>query len=154
MLVVRWLVTRRLLPRPGAAAYGGYVDSSLTDSNFGKLRIVTSADASDEDQMAAAGFLEGWLTAGAQQTASGPPRPPPSPSQPPPTKNTTSTLHTHNTAALCIPAAAPCGVMALLCLFIAGRINDHYHNVHHYFTHQLNASLERPMQWWVSVGAC
>lgn len=29
----------------------------------------------------------------------------------------------------------------------AGRINDHHHNLKHYFIHQLNASLEKPMQW-------
>lgn len=29
----------------------------------------------------------------------------------------------------------------------AARMYDHHHNLHHYFVHQLNASLERPMQW-------
>eukprot|EP00882_Tetradesmus_deserticola_P007826 GHRQ01008238.1.p1 GENE.GHRQ01008238.1~~GHRQ01008238.1.p1 ORF type:complete len:602 (+),score=264.47 GHRQ01008238.1:263-1807(+) len=29
----------------------------------------------------------------------------------------------------------------------AARINDHHHNLKHYFIHQLNASLEKPMQW-------
>eukprot|EP00879_Flechtneria_rotunda_P007490 GHRR01007858.1.p1 GENE.GHRR01007858.1~~GHRR01007858.1.p1 ORF type:complete len:452 (+),score=148.73 GHRR01007858.1:378-1733(+) len=77
--------------QPGAVAHGVYVDSADTISNFGKLRISTSASFSDKDQMAAAGWLEGYLT--------------------------------------------------------AGRINDHHHNLHHYFVHQLNASLERPMQW-------
>lgn len=75
----------------GAVAYGVYVDSAHTMSNFGKLRIVTSAEHSDLDQMNAAGWLEGYLT--------------------------------------------------------ASRINDHHHNLKHYFVHQLNASLDKPMQW-------
>eukprot|EP00879_Flechtneria_rotunda_P024342 GHRR01025801.1.p1 GENE.GHRR01025801.1~~GHRR01025801.1.p1 ORF type:complete len:128 (+),score=31.93 GHRR01025801.1:378-761(+) len=50
--------------QPGAVAHGVYVDSADTISNFGKLRISTSASFSDKDQMAAAGWLEGYLTAG------------------------------------------------------------------------------------------
>jgi hypothetical protein len=50
----------------GAVAEGVYVDSADTISNFGKLRVTTSAAHSDIDQMSAAGFLEGYLTAGGQ----------------------------------------------------------------------------------------
>eukprot|EP00775_Hariotina_reticulata_P011811 gene11811-11955_t len=76
---------------PGAVALGVYVDSADTVSNFGKLRVTTSAEHSDFDQMSAAGFLEGYLT--------------------------------------------------------AARINDHHHNLKHYFINQLGAELEQPMQW-------
>lgn len=72
-------------------AHGAYLDSGHTPSNFGKLRVVASSSFSDAEQMAAAGYLEGYLT--------------------------------------------------------ASRINDHHHNLKHYFIHQLNASLEKPMQW-------
>ncbi|GAX74564.1 hypothetical protein CEUSTIGMA_g2013.t1 [Chlamydomonas eustigma] len=44
-------------------AWGSYIDSLKTASNFGKLRIVTSKNYSDSEQMRAAGFLEGWLSA-------------------------------------------------------------------------------------------
>jgi hypothetical protein len=40
------------------------LDSAHTRSNFGKLRISTSAHATDLQQMRAAGWLEGYLTAG------------------------------------------------------------------------------------------
>ncbi|WIA33202.1 hypothetical protein OEZ86_006348 [Tetradesmus obliquus] len=76
---------------PDAVAHGAYLDSGHTPSNFGKLRVVASSSFSDAEQMAAAGYLEGYLT--------------------------------------------------------ASRINDHHHNLKHYFIHQLNASLEKPMQW-------
>jgi hypothetical protein len=39
------------------------VDASFTPSNFGKLRVVTSPRHPDADQMFAAGYAEGWLTA-------------------------------------------------------------------------------------------
>lgn len=48
----------------GAVAHGVYVDSSHTTANFGKLRLVTSADHTDLQQLQAAGWLEGYLTAG------------------------------------------------------------------------------------------
>lgn len=51
------------------AASGTYVDSAGTVSNFGKLRIVTSSVYSDLDQAFGAGFLEGYLTAGATSCA-------------------------------------------------------------------------------------
>ncbi|KAF8067359.1 Acsf3 [Scenedesmus sp. PABB004] len=76
---------------PGALAHGVYVDSAFTASNFGKLRIVTAAGVPDAEQLAAAGFLEGYLS--------------------------------------------------------AARINDHHHNLKHYFIHQLDAKLDKPMQW-------
>lgn len=43
--------------------------------------------------------------------------------------------------------------MPLTC---AARINDHHHNLKHYFLKQLDAKLEQPMQWWVpdSLGLC
>jgi hypothetical protein len=41
-----------------------YVDSAHTAANFGKLRVVTSAEFTDQQQMRAAGWLEGYLTAG------------------------------------------------------------------------------------------
>lgn len=103
---IRWLLTvlagfqtnwpgtqipRTACHNAGAVAYGVYLDSAQTISNFGKLRIVTSADHSDVEQMTAAGWLEGYLT--------------------------------------------------------AARINDHHHNLRHYFVKQLNASLDKPMQW-------
>jgi hypothetical protein len=48
----------------GSLAHGAYLDSAHTKSNFGKLRISTSAQATDLQQMRAAGWLEGYLTAG------------------------------------------------------------------------------------------
>lgn len=53
----------------GAVAHGAYLDSALTSSNFGKLRVSTSASYPDVEQMTAAGMLEGYLTAGAHNTA-------------------------------------------------------------------------------------
>ena len=47
-----------------AVAQGVYVDSRHTASNFGKLRIVTLPGQPDTVQMAAAGYVEAWLTAG------------------------------------------------------------------------------------------
>jgi hypothetical protein len=41
-----------------------FVDSAHTLSNFGKLRVVTSGEYSDVQQLQAAGWLEGYLTAG------------------------------------------------------------------------------------------
>jgi hypothetical protein len=49
----------------GAVAHGVFVDSAYTASNFGQLRVVTSADYTDLHQLKAAGWLEGYLTAGA-----------------------------------------------------------------------------------------
>jgi hypothetical protein len=46
-----------------AVAWGSYLDSSHTVSNFGQLRVTTSGDYSDADQVFAAGWLEGYLTA-------------------------------------------------------------------------------------------
>ena len=46
-----------------AVAFGEYVDSSLTVSNMGQLRINTSSKFSDEHQLFAAGFLEAYLSA-------------------------------------------------------------------------------------------
>ncbi|GFR40954.1 hypothetical protein Agub_g1618, partial [Astrephomene gubernaculifera] len=48
---------------PQCAASATFVDSAYTASNFGKLRIVTGGDYSDADQVYAAGFIEGYLTA-------------------------------------------------------------------------------------------
>jgi hypothetical protein len=45
-------------------AHGVFVDSSHTASNFGQLRVVTSRQHTDLQQMKAAGFIEGYLTAG------------------------------------------------------------------------------------------
>jgi len=52
-------------PNPclGAVAHASFLDSIHTTSNFGKLRVVTSAAHPDLDQMFGAGFLEGYLTA-------------------------------------------------------------------------------------------
>lgn len=44
-------------------ASGVYVDSALTPSNFGKLRLASSPLYSDADQMYAVGYLEGYITA-------------------------------------------------------------------------------------------
>jgi hypothetical protein len=41
-----------------------FVDSAHTASNFGKLRIRTSPSHTDTQQMRAAGWMEGYLTAG------------------------------------------------------------------------------------------
>eukprot|EP00798_Chlamydomonas_sp_ICE-L_P002443 gene2443-8767_t len=46
-----------------AVAHAVFVDSKFTDSNFGKLRIVTEAGYPDSVQVAAAGYVEGWMTA-------------------------------------------------------------------------------------------
>lgn len=54
-----------LSPRPaGAVAHGGFTDSRHTRSGFGVLHVHTSAAFPDTQQMFAAGYLEGWLTAG------------------------------------------------------------------------------------------
>jgi hypothetical protein len=47
----------------GGVAWGSYLDSLHARSNFGQLRVSTSGNYSDEDQLFAAGFLEGYLTA-------------------------------------------------------------------------------------------
>ena len=72
-------------------AQGVFVDSAHTASNFGQLRVVTSGQHSDLQQMRAAGWMEGYLT--------------------------------------------------------AARINDHHHNLKHYFLHTLEADLDKPMRW-------
>jgi hypothetical protein len=46
-----------------ALAHGVYVDSGVTASNFGKLRIRTLPTAPDAEQAHAAGWLEGYMTA-------------------------------------------------------------------------------------------
>jgi len=46
-----------------AVAWGSYLDGSHTVSNFGQLRISTSGKYSDADQVFAAGWLEGYLSA-------------------------------------------------------------------------------------------
>ena len=48
----------------GSIAWGAYVDSLKTKSNFGKLRVVTNGTWGDTAQMRAAGFIEGYLSAG------------------------------------------------------------------------------------------
>jgi hypothetical protein len=75
----------------GAAAWGSFLDGSHTVSNFGQLRVSTSGAHSDADQVFAAGFLEGHLT--------------------------------------------------------APRIHQNFKNLHSYFVHVMNASLEEPMAW-------
>ena len=52
------------LCRAGAVAHGSFTDSRHTRSGFGVLHVHTSAAFSDTEQMFAAGYLEGWLTAG------------------------------------------------------------------------------------------
>lgn len=47
----------------GGVAWGSYLDSARARSNFGQLRVNTSGAYSDADQLYAAGFLEGYLTA-------------------------------------------------------------------------------------------
>jgi hypothetical protein len=113
-----------------------YVDSAHTVSNFGQLRLVTSAQHTDLQQMKAAGWLEGYLTAGRfPQTrhsviSSCIPYPVTDPLQ----------QHMHETLSpaclSCIPSAP-----------VTARINDHHHNLKHYFKHQLQAKLEKPMKW-------
>ncbi|GAB4815323.1 hypothetical protein N2152v2_002369 [Parachlorella kessleri] len=46
-----------------SAAWGYYLDSDDTASNFGQLSIHTSSEYEDEEQVFAAGYLEGVLTA-------------------------------------------------------------------------------------------
>jgi len=46
-----------------AAAWGSYKDPKHTKNNFGRLHITTSDDFSDKDQVYAAGWLEGFMTA-------------------------------------------------------------------------------------------
>ena len=48
----------------GAAALGTFLDATNTPSNIGRLHVRTSAKHPDKQQMLAAGFLEGWLSAG------------------------------------------------------------------------------------------
>ena len=45
-------------------AHGSFTDSRHTRSGFGILHVHTSKVFPDTQQMFAAGFLEGWLTAG------------------------------------------------------------------------------------------
>lgn len=47
----------------GGLAWGSYLDSRHSPSNFGQLRVTTSGQHPDERQLQAAGFLEGYLTA-------------------------------------------------------------------------------------------
>lgn len=49
--------------RGGDVAWGTFVDSSEKKSNFGVLEVHTSGEYGDEEQMFAAGFLEGYVTA-------------------------------------------------------------------------------------------
>ena len=44
-------------------AWGSFLDGAHTRSNFGQLRLATSGAYPDADQLFAAGFLEGFLTA-------------------------------------------------------------------------------------------
>lgn len=48
----------------GAIASGKFVDASQTISNCGQLHIQTNGKYTDEEQMFAAGFFEGFTTAG------------------------------------------------------------------------------------------
>ena len=50
-------------PPPEAVAWCEYADSSLTPSGTGHLHVATSGDFEDLDQMRAAGFVEGFVTA-------------------------------------------------------------------------------------------
>ena len=59
----------RLGTNAGGAAQGTYEDGSDTVSNFGQLHITTTAGLPDNEQMRAAGYLEGWLTAGVEPWA-------------------------------------------------------------------------------------
>ncbi|KAL4431400.1 hypothetical protein ABPG75_006656 [Micractinium tetrahymenae] len=47
----------------GGIAWGSYLDGLHARSNFGQLRVTTSGEHTDADQLYAAGFLEGYLTA-------------------------------------------------------------------------------------------
>lgn len=49
--------------RRGDVAWGTYVDSSERKSNFGVFEVRTSGEYRDEEQLFAAGFLEGYATA-------------------------------------------------------------------------------------------
>ncbi|KAG7668518.1 hypothetical protein KSW81_005282 [Nannochloris sp. 'desiccata'] len=46
-----------------AVAWGSYLDGAHTVSNFGQLRVTTSGEYSDANQVFAAGWLEGFLSA-------------------------------------------------------------------------------------------
>ena len=48
---------------PGAVAWGSFLDGQHTVSNLGHLRVSTSGEYGDADQVFAAGYLEGFLTA-------------------------------------------------------------------------------------------
>ncbi|KAK9807611.1 hypothetical protein WJX72_004015 [[Myrmecia] bisecta] len=50
-------------PDADAVASGSYIDAVHTVSNFGQLRVSTAAAFDDAEQMYAAGYLEGWLSA-------------------------------------------------------------------------------------------
>ncbi len=48
----------------GSVAQGRYVDAKQTPSYTGQLHLSTSGSFSDHDQMFAAGYLEGYISAG------------------------------------------------------------------------------------------
>ncbi|KAK9864545.1 hypothetical protein WJX84_003217 [Apatococcus fuscideae] len=75
----------------GSVARGSFKDAVHTPSNFGKFHVKTFGNFKDTQQLYAAGYLEGYLT--------------------------------------------------------AARINDYHTNTFHYFTKDMNASLEKPMEW-------
>lgn len=55
--------THAPLSLAGGIAWGSYLDGLHARSNFGQLRVTTSGEHPDADQLYAAGFLEGYLTA-------------------------------------------------------------------------------------------
>jgi hypothetical protein len=185
----------------GAVAHGVFVDSAYTASNFGQLRVVTSADHTDLHQLKAAGWLEGYLTAGACLLV-------------PLLASSHPIAHSPKHLLVCsqplvmpwcadrrrcllLVRARSCACTWLLllheqlqlrwavgvstaiqqqpsadqssyrmsycimrvkflkllggalwsCYVLAARINDHHHNLKHYFKYQLKADLEKPMLW-------
>ena len=115
-------------------AYARYVDAAQTHSYTGQLHLSTSEAFSDHDQMFAAGYLEGYMTAGTDCYSS-------------PTA-TIPSRHLHTDCRYSFASATMmAGRVKKLLLPSAGRIHEYYSNTYTYFTQGMNASLEEPLDW-------
>ena len=117
---------------PRALAHGAFLDARHTKSNFGKLRLVLgSADAARQRRDGEAGGSDGEAGGGGGGDIGAKSarrrRPTPRPH--------------HQDRAEVFASGWLEGWLT------AERIYDHYFNMHRYFRVQLNASMDRPMDW-------